>query len=41
VPAGQAPSNHSPFFNSNESALIVGVRALAGFAIDYGALHTR
>jgi amidohydrolase len=41
VPAGQAPSNHSPFFNSNESALIVGVRALAGFAIDYGALHTQ
>lgn len=39
VPAGQAPSNHSPYFNSNEDALIVGVRALAGFAIDYAALH--
>jgi amidohydrolase len=39
VPAGQAPSNHSPFFNSNEDALIIGVRALAGFAMDYGALH--
>lgn len=37
VPFGAAPSNHSPFFDVNESALIVGVRALVGFATDYAA----
>ncbi len=37
VPAGGAPSNHSPFFNSNETALIVGVRALVGFAAEYAS----
>lgn len=37
VPAGQAPSNHSPFFDSNEDALIVGVRALVGFATEYAS----
>jgi len=36
VPAGASPSNHSPFFSPNESALITGVRALVGFAMDYG-----
>lgn len=35
VPAGGAPPNHSPFFNSNETALITGVRTLVGFALDY------
>jgi amidohydrolase len=35
VPYGQAPSNHSPFFDANEDALIVGVRALVAFAMDY------
>lgn len=37
VPGGAAPSNHSPMFNSNENALIVGVRALVGFATEYAA----
>jgi len=36
VPAGASPSNHSPFFSPNESALMTGVRALVGFALDYG-----
>jgi amidohydrolase len=31
----EAPMNHSPQFYVNEDALIVGVRALAGMAIDY------
>ena len=31
-----APPNHSPKFFVNEDALIVGVRALVGFAVDYG-----
>ncbi|MDH5213816.1 MAG: amidohydrolase [Gammaproteobacteria bacterium] len=35
VAAGQAPANHSPFFDSNEDALIVGVRAHVGFVLDY------
>ena len=35
VPAGQAASNHSPFFNASEAALIVGVRALVGMATEY------
>jgi amidohydrolase len=35
VPLGDRPSNHSPFFNAQEDALIVGVRALVGFALDY------
>jgi amidohydrolase len=37
VVRGQSPSNHSPFFSPNEDALIVGVRALVGFAMDYAA----
>jgi len=37
VAAGQSPANHSPFFNANEDALITGVRALVGFAMDYSA----
>jgi len=37
VPAGAAPSNHSPMFDSNEDALIVGVRAHVAFAMEYAA----
>lgn len=36
VSPAEAPANHSPYFDSNEEALIVGVRALVGFALDYG-----
>jgi amidohydrolase len=35
VAAGEAAPNHSPLFNANEDALIVGVRALVGLALDY------
>jgi amidohydrolase len=35
VPPSERPSNHSPFFNAEEDALIVGVRTLVGFALDY------
>jgi amidohydrolase len=35
VGAGQAPANHSPLFNANEDALIIGVRTLVGLALDY------
>ena len=37
VAAGQSPSNHSPFFDANEDALLTGVRTLVGFAFDYNA----
>ena len=37
VGAGQAPSNHSPLFHVNEDALIVGVRAMVGLALDYAS----
>lgn len=37
VAAGQAPANHSPLFDANEDALIVGVRAHVGFVLDYPA----
>ena len=33
--AGKAPSNHSPLFFVDESALPTGVRALAHLAVDY------
>lgn len=36
-----SPSNHSPFFSPNESALMSGVRALVGFAFDYAAVNTK
>ena len=39
VPLADSPSNHSPYFSPNEDALIVGVRALIGFAMDYGYRH--
>jgi len=35
VEAGDAASNHSPYFFANEDSLIVGVRAMAGLALDY------
>ena len=35
VPREERPSNHSPFFTAQEDALIVGVRTLVGFALDY------
>lgn len=37
VPRSERPSNHSPFFNADETALMTGVRALVGFALDYAA----
>ncbi|MEX0900976.1 MAG: amidohydrolase [Gammaproteobacteria bacterium] len=33
--AGEAAPNHSPEFHVNEDALVTGVRALTGLAIDY------
>ncbi len=38
TPIGDRPSNHSPLFIADERALIVGVRALVGFAMDYAAV---
>ncbi|MCA1798746.1 MAG: amidohydrolase [Xanthomonadaceae bacterium] len=35
VAAGEAAPNHSPEFHVNEDALITGVRALVGLAVDY------
>lgn len=35
VPRAERPSNHSPYFDLREDALLVGVRALVGFAMDY------
>jgi amidohydrolase len=37
VAAGQAPSNHSPLFDSYEPALITGVRAFVGISFEYAA----
>ena len=31
----QAPSNHSPLFYVDESALVLGVRSMAYAAVDY------
>ena len=39
--AGDAPSNHSPLFDSNEEALIVGVRTMVGLALDYAGAVSR
>ena len=35
----EVPSNHSPMFDSNEDALIVGVRAHVAFALQYASLN--
>ena len=41
VPAGASPSNHSPMFSPNEDALMTGVRALVGFAMDYKSARAK
>ena len=41
VPPSDRPSNHSPLFIAEEDALIVGVRALVGFALDYAEVAAR
>jgi amidohydrolase len=38
---GKAPSNHSPLFFVEESALITGVRALSQLAVDYLSSNQR
>ena len=38
IPVSDRPSNHSPLFDADEDALIVGVRALVGFALDYAGV---
>ena len=35
VEQGDAASNHSPYFFANEDSLVVGIRAMAGLALDY------
>lgn len=35
VSADEVAANHSPFFDANEDALIVGVRTMVGLALDY------
>ena len=35
TPRSERPSNHSPFFIAEDSALMSGVRTLVGFALDY------
>ena len=40
VPRSDRPSNHSPFFIAEDSALMTGVRTLVGFALDYAAVMT-
>ena len=40
VPVSERPSNHSPFFNAQEDALMVGVRTLVGFALDYATVSS-
>ena len=35
TPQSARPSNHSPFFIAEDSALMPGVRTLVGFALDY------
>lgn len=39
VAVSDRPSNHSPFFFAEDSALMTGVRALVGFAMDYAAAN--
>ena len=41
IPLSDRPSNHSPLFNAEEEALIVGVRTLVGFALDYAEVGGR
>lgn len=39
IPVSDRPSNHSPLFDADEDALIVGVRILVGFALDYAGAN--
>lgn len=39
VPASRAIPNHSPLFYVDENALLSGVKAMAGLAVDYMASH--
>ena len=38
TPRSERPSNHSPFFIAEDDAMIAGVRALVGFALDYASV---
>jgi amidohydrolase len=38
TPRSERPSNHSPFFIAEDSALMTGVRTLVGFALDYATV---
>lgn len=38
VASGEAASNHSPFFNASEDALMTGVRTLVGFVANYATV---
>nr|CAM58103.1 metal-dependent amidase / aminoacylase [uncultured marine microorganism] len=39
--ADEVPANHSPLFDANEDALIVGVRTMVGLALDYAGATAR
>lgn len=39
--ADEAPANHSPLFDANEDALIIGVRTMVGLALDYAGAPAR
>ena len=39
VDPAHAPANHSPNFTVNESAMVIGVRAMASVAVDYLTAH--
>jgi len=41
VPVADRPSNHSPLFLAEDSALMTGVRAHVGFVLGYGGATTR
>ncbi|MFV0275702.1 MAG: amidohydrolase [Parahaliea sp.] len=41
LPRAQRPANHSPYFDLDEDAMMVGVRTLVGFAMDYAASAPR
>jgi amidohydrolase len=38
IPRSERPANHSPFFIADDAALMTGVRALVGFAMDYAGV---
>jgi amidohydrolase len=38
TPRSDRPANHSPFFIAEDEAMITGVRALVGFALDYASV---